>query len=157
MKTRPLAIVLAKPGKPVALTKAPALKPQKPRPPLDFTDRMVPDPLAGMTAPSDDVEAQGKEVVARLTDAYRAEEKRQRENVKEANATGYYRVLVFETEGQAAAFAQALGEHPKDIYLDGRKVADRFDIPLPQTEWKPKRAKIDQALVKLALPVKPQR
>lgn len=153
-------------AKPVAGAKPQPLKPQAPTKPaarlapLPFMVDQVPDPLEGMDtdggfAEHDPDETQ-REIVAKLTEGYRAVELQQAAYVKEANSTEYYRVFVFETSAQAEAFAKALGVKVGDIYLDGRELAAKLGVELPLNEWKPKRPKPDPKFAARALPLKPQ-
>lgn len=120
---------------------------------LAFQTATSADPLENMTAPATDLEAQQKEIVANLTAAYRQQEREQRAAYNEANSTGYYRVLVFDTEAQAVAFAAAIGADPSMQMWDGRSVADRLNIQLPEVAWRPKAARVAPKLRARALPL----
>lgn len=135
---------------PVAASRGGAARRQK----LAFETDRAPDPLKGMEAAPTDLEAQQKEIVAKVTEAYRNTEKQQRQNYKEANSTAYYRVLVFNTVEQAEAFMCAAGQDISMQVVDGRAVADKLGIELPKTEWKPKASNPNGRFAKHALPLK---
>jgi hypothetical protein len=124
------------------------------RPKLEFEVEQARDPIAGMKAAPDDVEAQGEEILSLTVKAYRDSEAQQRAKYEAANSTAYYRVLVFDTPAQAEAFARAIGESADQQYIDGRKACDALKIEIPAAEWAPKKARPNPRLAAMALPAK---
>jgi hypothetical protein len=132
--------------------RGPAAAPIKRRQKLEFETEAALDPFAGV-----DAEASIEELSGQISEAAKAAytelERKQRENYLFADSTAYYRVLVFDNFQQAEAFAKGVGQAPGIQYMDGRAVCDRLGIAIPESDWRPKKAKVNSRLAALALPM----
>ena len=110
---------------------------RKLRPALGFKVVNAPDPLKPIASLSDEVPLEEKTAASidAVTQAFRESEKKLLATSYGKNETGYYRVMVFSTEEQADAFMKAVGQDPADIYFDGRRLADRLGIAIPDDVW----------------------
>lgn len=80
-----------------------------------------------------DVETDAKAEVKAVLAAFKARAKREQERRQEAVDSEYWFCVCFQTRGQKEAFLKAMGwfEHG-DKYLDGRFVARRLKVDLPE-------------------------
>lgn len=134
-------------------------KPLKLRRPLPFMIAHKSNPLANVTAPNADIETQSVQIVDETQKAFRAEEKRQLEQLTAMNIDippiSFFRVLVFNSPEQGQAFAEAVGQAPTQQYMDGRVVCDALNIAIPADTWNPKPSlsKPNKRLQALAMPL----
>ena len=133
------------------------------RRPLPFMVAYSGNPLANVTAPNTDIEVQSTQIVDETQKAFRAEEKRQLEQLTAMNIDippiSFFRVLVFNSPEQGQAFAEAVGQAPTQQYMDGRVVCDTLNIAIPADTWNPKPSlsKPNKRLQALAVPLPTRR
>ena len=108
------------------------LPPIKRRPPLPAFEA-APDPLDESKYPAD-LEGSAKAELGQLETGFRERMKSEMARKAGATDTGYYFVVAFESNAQAAAVLQALGLQTDGLYVDGRAMADRLGVDLPKAE-----------------------
>lgn len=125
------------PRKPSAAPVRQVLPPIKRRPELSVL-QIPPDPIDQSKYPGD-IEGDAVEELSQVQAACTARESGFRERMKadasrKAAATdgGYFFTVVFESTEQASALLSALGLRPDGLFIDGRALADRLRIPLPE-------------------------
>jgi len=141
--------------KPILSARPAASAVRQPRPTLDHQATTVPNPLADLPSLEDGalIEEVSAEAFAKVKSAYREQERRALSEAMNDAPLGFYRVLVFGNDAQAAAFVQAVGQDSAMQFIDGRRVADHLGIALPPDTWKTNRRFVapDRRLAALAL------
>jgi hypothetical protein len=88
--------------------------------------------------PSIDSEAEFSEVLRQ----FKARDSREQSRQDDADDAEYFVVLVFQSKTQREAFVEHVGEDgPDHQYVDGIRVAEKLDIPIPEVDrnWAPAR------------------
>lgn len=109
----------------------------------------TPDPFEGVTLP-DDLEAAPITELDILREAFRDRASREASRHSSVTDIGYYTCLAFETRAQCEAFLDAIGVLGKyDAVIDGRIIAAKMGISLPEGDYKGRLAQPDPKLAKL--------
>lgn len=126
-------------------------KPAKVRNPLPEPE--VDDPLEGVEI---DEEDKGQQVQVITSAALEALKKRRADEQASMDLTtdgAFYFCAIFDTRDQKMAFLRALGlSEQGDIYVDGRKLADKMGIEIPEVKAKmPKLFRVDKRYAEMAM------
>lgn len=144
----------ARPAAPARPPARPALRSPR-RAPLAHEVDVV-DPLAGLPDAGGVEESAAAEIDA-IAAGFRARAAAEQRRFDAATGAAYYTVLVFEDSEQCAAFLGAVGQPGDGLFVDGREVAARLGIELPQsTVPRPKLGRVDATLASLAMPRDPK-
>lgn len=127
---------------------------KKMRQPLQPPD--VGDPMEGFDLPDEPDPGKDAEVVLGAA-ALALRDKRAAEQASmELTTDGrFYFCAIFDTGEQKMAFLRAMGLLTEgDIYIDGRKLADKCGVEIPEVKTKmPKLFRVDKKLGALAMPI----
>jgi hypothetical protein len=119
------------------------------------TMRPAPDPLAEHE-PTGNHEQDSAAELSAVEKAFREGRKREQERMRAIGDSSYYCCLVFDDGDQCSAFIKALdlGIHG-DMFLDGRAVAQKLGIVLPESKMLlvAPAFRIDKRLAKMAKPL----
>lgn len=118
-----------------SIGKAANAKPLPIRKPLK-TLEPVPDPIAGVVDYTDDIECDASAELNAVQSGFRDRMKQEQERFAGATGSNFYFCVVFDDGDQVDAFLKATGIGPTegDLFVDGRKLADRLGIAVPESK-----------------------
>ncbi len=150
---------MSEPRKPVPIRPAaparPALRSPRRAPLAHEVD--VLDPLAGLPDAESVEESAAVEIDA-LAAGFRARAAAEQQRFDAATGAAYYAVVVFEDSEQCSAFLSAVGQPSDSLFVDGREIASRLGIELPQSAApRPKLGRVDATFASLAMPPSPKK
>lgn len=95
----------------------------------------VKNPLPKVTpAQPGEMEASAKEETDTIIQALQDNRTAETNTLGEIVSTGYYAVIVFDEDEQMTAFLEAIGVRDVGaMYLDGREIADKLGIAIPES------------------------
>ncbi|MEQ1694762.1 MAG: hypothetical protein ABL901_02880 [Hyphomicrobiaceae bacterium] len=113
---------------------------QKRRDKLQIEQKMAGiDPMEGveLSHQPDDAAQDVKKVMGAVGQAFAKRREDEAKSMALTTDGAFYCCLIFDTRDQKMAFLRGVGmEKEGDIYVDGRKLADRLSIELPKVEGK---------------------
>lgn len=93
----------------------------------------VPDPLEGLPD-TGSVQENAKQELKAIQSHFKKSVQHEKRNISHRFDTEYWLCVVFEDRAQKQAFVKALGMLKEgDKYIDGRQLAHRFNIEIPES------------------------
>lgn len=111
------------------------------------------DPIVGVVDYTGDVESDAKQELDAIQSGFRDRLKGEADRFKVATGSNYCFCVVFDDGDQADAFLNAVGvgKSESDLFVDGRKLADRLGIAIPESKLVlGRKFKVDGKLAKYA-------